>query len=76
MDIEKRIEELVKIINEANYNYYTLNNPTITDQEYDAYLRELDYSYNKYINYLYHIFYIFHISLFLIVAIHYQLIIL
>ncbi len=39
--VEKRMEELIKIINEANYNYYVLDNPTITDQEYDKYLREL-----------------------------------
>lgn len=39
--VEKRIDELVKIINEADYNYHTLDNPTITDQEYDKYLREL-----------------------------------
>ena len=38
---EKRVEELTKIINEANYNYYILDNPTITDQEFDKYLREL-----------------------------------
>lgn len=41
MNIQKRIEELVNILNEANYNYYVLDNPTITDQEYDKYLREL-----------------------------------
>lgn len=41
MEVEKRIEELVKIINEANYNYHVLDNPTITDQEYDKYLEEL-----------------------------------
>ncbi len=41
MDVEKRIEELIKIINEADYNYHTLDNPTITDQEYDKYIREL-----------------------------------
>ena len=41
MEIEKRIEELVRIINEANYNYHVLDNPTITDQEYDKYLEEL-----------------------------------
>ena len=35
IDAKKRIEELVKIINEADYNYHTLDNPTITDQEYD-----------------------------------------
>ena len=39
--VEKRIDELIKIINEADYNYHTLDNPTITDQEYDKYLREL-----------------------------------
>lgn len=39
--IEKRIDELINIINEANYNYHVLDNPTITDQEYDKYLQEL-----------------------------------
>ena len=37
-----RVEELTKILNEANYNYYVLDNPTITDQEFDKYLRELE----------------------------------
>ena len=41
-DIKKRIEELTKILNDANYNYYVLDNPTITDQEFDKYLRELE----------------------------------
>ena len=41
MDIKERIKELTKILNEANYNYYVLDNPTITDAEYDKYLREL-----------------------------------
>ena len=36
-----RMNELIDIINEADYNYHTLDNPTITDQEYDMYLREL-----------------------------------
>lgn len=36
-----RIEELTNILNEANYNYYILDNPTISDQEFDKYLREL-----------------------------------
>lgn len=36
-----RIDELVNLLNEANYNYHVLDNPTITDQEYDKYLREL-----------------------------------
>ncbi len=41
MDVAKRIEELIAILNEASYKYYVLDNPTITDQEYDKYLREL-----------------------------------
>jgi len=39
--MRERIDYLVEIINEANYNYHVLDNPTITDQEYDKYLREL-----------------------------------
>ena len=39
--VMKRIDELIHILNEANYNYYVLDNPTISDQEFDKYLREL-----------------------------------
>lgn len=39
--VEKRMEELIEIINKASYEYYTLDNPTITDQEYDDYMDEL-----------------------------------
>ena len=39
--MQDRYDELIKIINEADYNYHTLDKPTITDQEYDKYLREL-----------------------------------
>lgn len=39
--IEKRIEELIKILKQANYEYYALDNPTLTDQEYDRYMQEL-----------------------------------
>lgn len=39
--MQERYEKLIKIINEADYNYHTLDKPTITDQEYDSYLREL-----------------------------------
>lgn len=38
---EKRIDELIKILSKASYEYYTLDNPTITDQEYDDYMDEL-----------------------------------
>lgn len=41
MNAKLRIEELTKILNEANYNYYILDHSTISDQEYDKYLREL-----------------------------------
>jgi len=41
MNIQKRIDELIKIINRASYEYYVLDNPTITDQEYDDYYQEL-----------------------------------
>lgn len=39
--IEKRIDELIKILNQASYEYYNLDSPTITDQEYDDYMDEL-----------------------------------
>ena len=41
MNIENRINELCDILNKANYEYYILDNPTLTDQEFDKYLREL-----------------------------------
>ncbi len=40
--IEKRIDELIRLIDKANYEYYTLDKPTITDQEYDRYMQELE----------------------------------
>ena len=39
--MQERIKELVNILNKANYEYHVLDNPTITDQEFDKYLREL-----------------------------------
>lgn len=39
-DIE-RMEELVKILNVANHNYYFLDKPTMSDIEYDRLLDEL-----------------------------------
>ena len=42
MDLfEQRIKELREIINRHNHNYYVLNEPTVSDQEFDALLREL-----------------------------------
>lgn len=39
--VVKRIDELIKILNKASFEYYTLDNPSITDQEYDSYMDEL-----------------------------------
>ena len=41
MDIKQKIIELTKLINQANYDYHTLDQPTLTDYQYDQYLREL-----------------------------------
>jgi len=41
MNYKQRIEELTKLINQANYDYHTLDQPTITDYEYDQRLKEL-----------------------------------
>ena len=39
--IRNRMNELIEIINKASYEYYVLDNPTITDQEYDDAYMEL-----------------------------------
>ena len=39
--LEKRMNEIIEILNKASYEYYTLDNPSITDQEYDRYMQEL-----------------------------------
>ena len=41
MNIKERIDELIGYINKASYEYYVLDTPTITDQEYDDYYNEL-----------------------------------
>lgn len=38
---QHRIQELTKIINEHNYNYYVLASPVISDYEFDMLLEEL-----------------------------------
>ena len=40
--IEQHILDLRKQINEHNYNYYVLNNPTISDHDFDFLLKELE----------------------------------
>ncbi len=42
MEAKKRIEELCRILKEANYLYYVQDNPTMPDFEYDRLLRELE----------------------------------
>ena len=39
--VKARIDELINKINKASYEYYVLDMPTITDQEYDDFYNEL-----------------------------------
>lgn len=41
MDIKERMLEIIKQIEKANYEYYTLDMPTISDFEYDKLMHEL-----------------------------------
>ncbi|MCK9235726.1 MAG: NAD-dependent DNA ligase LigA [Acholeplasmataceae bacterium] len=41
MEIKQKIIELTEQINQANYDYHTLDQPTISDYEYDQKLQEL-----------------------------------
>lgn len=41
MSPEERIKELRELLHLHNHNYYVLNNPTISDFEFDALMREL-----------------------------------
>lgn len=42
MQARERIKELTDILNQANYRYYVLDDPTMPDFEYDRLLRELE----------------------------------
>ena len=37
----ERLNEIKKILNEYNYQYYVLDNPSVSDQEYDRLMQEL-----------------------------------
>ncbi len=50
MSEKERIEELTRILNEANYNYYVMDDPTMPDFEYDHLLRELELLESKHPN--------------------------
>ncbi|MFQ6614316.1 MAG: NAD-dependent DNA ligase LigA, partial [Fidelibacterota bacterium] len=39
---ERRVAELRRAINDHNYRYYVLDDPVISDQEYDRLMRELE----------------------------------
>ena len=41
MDKVERIEELINTINDLNYHYYTLDDPKVSDKEYDSIYDEL-----------------------------------
>lgn len=43
MDIKERIETLKRLLERYNYEYYGLDNPSVSDQEYDQLMRELQY---------------------------------
>lgn len=47
-DIKKKIEKLVKDINEHNYQYHVLDAPIISDEEYDRLFRQLKEFEEKY----------------------------
>ena len=42
MDVKKRIEELRRLINKYDYEYYVLAQPSISDYEYDQLMKELE----------------------------------
>ena len=41
MDIKKRIDELVELLNKYNHEYYILDKPSVSDSEYDRLMQEL-----------------------------------
>ena len=41
MDVKQRIGQLRSAIREHNYRYYVMDDPIISDAEYDALMREL-----------------------------------
>ncbi len=45
-----RMEQLVKLLNQYNYEYYVLDSPTVDDVEYDSLTRELKTLEEKYPN--------------------------
>ena len=42
MDVQGQLEQLRRELNEHNYAYYVLDDPSISDFEYDRLLRRLE----------------------------------
>ena len=42
MNVNERITYLTNLLNQYNYEYYVLDNPTVTDLEYDSLMKELE----------------------------------
>ena len=49
-DIRKRIDELKEEIEKHNHYYYVLDNPIVSDTEWDKLFKELEYLESKYPN--------------------------
>ncbi|NLV28890.1 MAG: NAD-dependent DNA ligase LigA, partial [Erysipelotrichaceae bacterium] len=41
MTPKQRVEELTKLLEKYNYEYYVLDNPSVIDSEYDRLMQEL-----------------------------------
>ncbi len=42
MNLKTRVDELTRLLNRYNYEYHVLDEPTVSDQEYDRLMRELE----------------------------------
>lgn len=42
METKERMEQIARELNQANYRYYVLDDPTMADRDYDLLLRELE----------------------------------
>ena len=51
MKEKEKIDNLINIINDHNYRYYVLNDPIISDGEYDELFQKLESLENKYPHY-------------------------
>ena len=40
MNVKERIDEIRNLLEKYNYEYYVLDNPSVTDAEYDRLMQE------------------------------------